>query len=41
MKYAITAATGKFGQTAVTHLLKTVPHEEIVLIARDLDSTLR
>jgi len=37
MKYAITAATGKFGQAAVTHLLKTVPHEEIVLIARDLD----
>ncbi|MGQ2286932.1 NAD(P)H-binding protein [Leuconostoc suionicum] len=35
MKYAITAATGKFGQAATNELLKIVPKKEIVLIVRN------
>lgn len=35
MKYAITAATGKFGQAATNELLKIVPKKDIVLIVRN------
>ncbi|PWG00461.1 NAD(P)H-binding protein [Levilactobacillus bambusae] len=38
MKYAITAATGKFGQTAVNQLLQLVgPDDEVIAIVRDRD----
>lgn len=35
MKYAITAATGNFGQTAVNELLKLVDTKDIIVIARN------
>ena len=35
MKYAITAATGNFGQTAVNELLKLVDAKDIIVIARN------
>ena len=35
MKYAISAATGHFGQIAIQHLLKTVPASDIVAIVRN------
>ncbi|USS85842.1 NAD(P)H-binding protein [Fructilactobacillus cliffordii] len=37
MKYAVTAATGRFGQLVVNHLLTRVPFRDIVIIARNLD----
>lgn len=36
MKYAVTAATGKFGQAAVKALLEKLPSQELVIIARNL-----
>lgn len=35
VKYAITAATGRFGRAAVSHLLTLVDKKDIVLIARN------
>lgn len=37
MKYAITAATGNFGQTAVKELLKLVDAKDVVVVARNLE----
>ncbi|USS88021.1 hypothetical protein M3M39_00600 [Fructilactobacillus hinvesii] len=37
MKYAITAATGRFGQLVVNQLLDKVPFRDIVIIARNLE----
>ena len=37
MKYAITDATGNFGQTAVKELLKLVDAKDVVVVARNLE----
>lgn len=37
MKYAITAATGKFGQSAVSTLNAKVGAENVLVIARNQD----
>lgn len=37
MKYAITGATGKFGQTVINTLLKSVDKADIIALARNLD----
>ena len=37
MKYAITAATGNFGQAAVKALLEKIAKEDLIIIARNLE----
>ncbi|KRM72241.1 NAD(P)H-binding protein [Lacticaseibacillus brantae] len=37
MKYAISGATGRFGQTAIKTLIQTVPAADIVALARNTD----
>lgn len=36
MKYAVTAATGRFGQATVKALLENLPSQDLVIIARNL-----